>query len=291
MKSNTRLYDVASAQLIESSESLDNLQQIRGSWVIRDKGNTVIIAHANSVRRLRFPFNEHVHTVEFARDSKNILASTSTRICLWSLYQANYEAAFWYFQLPELGQLCCSFPPQPSDSFKQRGGRYETNASISADGTWCVLLVNGSGKERKPLLVRIDFSRGRVTAIFQSQQEVFIGCMCLACNDTRLLARRVEVRGGESLCVWDACTGSFLKMYDFNEAIGVIYDFGYYPLIFIGCYDGRVILFNAETGDLPFEVTAINEPILSMKLSADHLRLIVNDSYIFQLFWSYDFAT
>ncbi len=290
MKSHTRLYDVASAQLIESSDSLDNLQQIKDSWIFRDKGNAVVIAHMGSVRRFKFPLNEHLHTVEFAHDSKNILVSTDTRICLWSLYQANYEASFWYFQLPELGRLCLSFPPQPSDSFKQLGGRYESNALIGADGTWGVLLVNGSRKERKPLLIRIDFLRSRVAAIFQSQQEVFIGCMCLACNDTRLLARRVEISGGESLCVWDACTGSFIKMYDFINDIGVIYDFGYYPLIFIGCFDGKIILFNVESGSVVFEVMGVNEPILSLKLTADHLRLIVNDSCIFQIFWSYDFV-
>jgi WD40 repeat protein len=291
MKSHIRLYDVASAQLIESSDSLDNLQQIKDSWIFRDKGNAVVIAHMGSVRRFKFPWNEHVHTVEFAHDSKHILVSTDTRMCLWSLHQANFEASFWYFQLPELGRLCLSFPPQPSDSFQQRGGRYETNALISTDGTWSVLLVNGSYKVRIPLLVRVDFLRGFVTTIFQSQQEVFIGCMCLACNDTRLLARRVEFGGGQTLCVWDTCSGSLLKMYDFINNIGVIYDFGYYPLIFIGCYDGKIFLFNVENGIVLFEVMGINEPILSLKLSADHLRLIANDSCIFHLLWSYDFAT
>lgn len=289
MKSSTQLYDVTTARLIEASDSLDELRLIRGSWFFRDVGNSVVICHDRNIRRFTFPFYDNVNSVTCAAEAMTVLVCTSTRLCLWSFHQTDYNYSLWYFQMPELGRLCRSFPAKPQDSFKQFGGRYESNASISSDGTWCMLHISGGGRDREHALIKIELSTGRVVRVLQSQRDVAIGCMCLTCKDSILLARRTETSGCESLGIWNAHSGALVEVCAFDAGITAICDFRRYPLLFLGTSDGRVILFDVHTRNVVFELNCVNEPVLNLQISSDHLRLIVNGAFIFRIYWSYDF--
>ena len=74
-----------------------------------------------------------------------------------------------------------------------------------------------------------------------------------------------------------------------REEISAVFAPNDCPYAFIGQENGALTVINCETGANVLALPNVPTPVHAIAMSEDGLRLIVNGSWIFHLFWTYEF--
>jgi WD40 repeat protein len=168
----------------------------------------------------------------------------------------------------------------------------DSQACISDDGTWAIAMIRDCSLQ-KATLARYSCRQWlgrkwrRITTYFENEDR-HVSQLLLCDGNSKLLAL------GHGVEVWDVATGRLLRRCPTSRSLGFGYPFATfdcYPFAFFGSSDGTVSVIDCEIGMELFVVPGPYEPVKSMVLSQDKLRLVVNGEWVIHLFWDYHFPS
>jgi serine/threonine protein kinase len=203
---------------------------------------------------------------DISRDGNHLLMTNATEVIFWNVING------------------CPDSRLPLDSKYIR-----TLGRLNRDGTWVMLKIGEN------MLRRYECGSWQMLSECVCTEGAYIDHISLCENDSKLLTS-----GSAGVQLWDAALCKLLRTFVLSQEpvirpkfdddpLMIVEALDCYPFAFVGCRNGSVLAINCNSGAEEFIVGRISGSVESLAISPDKLRLIVNGSSIFHLFWDYEF--
>ena len=158
----------------------------------------------------------------------------------------------------------------------------EGGGVISKDGKWIVVIINIDSPIDRTLLVQFSSRSLQAGFLFEVPDKAECLSQLRLINDDQTVVGLAD----KELLIWCVETGKITERVLLPEN-GLSIDAKCYPFIFVGFVSGSIAVVDATRGVLVNQSSVHSQPVHTLVLSDDHLRLVINSRRVYHIVWVY----
>lgn len=273
-----RWHDAASGSWL-FNDGLDSASELvfRSSVV---GSSRLILKTEDGIPPLWYSISDHRHYV---------VVSTSLFVTFWSLRSGKALNTFWFFMNDEILRHCFGYAVGEAEiSENMNLAHFQSRCVIAEYGEWVILVLSPISrfKKHRMLMARFAVRNWEMLNLFDLPEQFTLPlCVQLTDRGSKFIAASED-----HVVIWDTESGRVLRTFQMSHIVVSIESINCYPICFVGLLDGTVILFDIENEREVRRFKGADEPVRSLSISVDKLRLIVNCHRVFHLMWSFNFG-
>jgi hypothetical protein len=158
----------------------------------------------------------------------------------------------------------------------------EGGGVISQDGKWIIMVINVDSPTDRTLLVQFSSRSLQTGFLFEVPDEAPTLRQLRLINGDQTLVGLAD----EELLTWCVDTGKITDRIHLPEK-GRSMDAKCYPFVFVGFESGYIAVIDAARSLVLIHTSAHSQPVDTLVLSDDNLRLVINSRRVLHVNWEY----